>query len=141
MLQCQKTPGCRYGDAHAGPCDVVEFNPFPASTTCGAVGALMVGGRVVGQVRCELDAGHADRIPLWHPSVPGEMRRVDLTPPVDWVPATPHAMTLEWMPEAEPDLDLFDPDEHFDAEVPIVAPTCSTCGGEHGLLDPCRWGA
>lgn len=103
-------------------------------TVCGAVGALMVGGRVVGQVRCELAAGHDSPtvLPLpWRP-----------TPAI--MPGTPHRMTLTWTPEAEPDLDLFDPDEKFDAEVPFgpctmvhdfgglgdrrTRDTCRTCG-------------
>lgn len=61
-------------------------------TVCGAVGALTVGGRVVGRISCELEAGHD---------------------------ADQHAVTLTWAPEADPDLDLFDPDEHFDVVVEI----------------------
>lgn len=76
-------------------------------TTCGAVGALMVAGRVVGQIKCELDAGHDTVYPLC--SV--EHCQVH--------EVTPHAMTLTWTPEAEPDLDLFDPAESFDVDVPF----------------------
>lgn len=72
-------------------------------TVCGAVGALMVGGRVVGQVRCDLDAGHDQHTVEF-------MGQPALNTP------TPHSMTLTWEPEAEPDLDLFDPDEVFDAD-------------------------
>ena len=88
-------------------------------TSCGAVGALMVGGRVVGQVRCDLEARHDERVLVGLGEViPGGYRR----PEDEWhgtrryYPATPHAMTLTWTPEAEPDLDLFDPDEIFDAD-------------------------
>lgn len=72
-------------------------------TVCGAVGALTVGGRVVGQVRCELDAGHDVA------QLVGMFGR-------EQIAATPHSMTLTWTPEADPDLDLFDPDERFDAD-------------------------
>lgn len=34
-------------------------------------------------------------------------------------PATPHGATLTWTPEADPDLDLFDPDESFDVDVEL----------------------
>lgn len=97
-------------------------------TTCGAVGALMVGGRVVGQVKCELDAGHDEPTRrLVHDYSGGvylcrrcEASRLaavhfDCEP----LPAAPHAMTLTWTPEAEPDLDLFDPAESFDVDVPL----------------------
>lgn len=71
-------------------------------TTCGAVGALMVGGRVVGQLRCDREAGH------------------DTTAHAEKCEACrKHRAVLEWAPEADPDLDLFDPDEKFDAEVPF----------------------
>lgn len=84
---------------------------------CNAPGALMVGGRVVGQLRCELDAGHAFE---------GEMNGRK-------VRATPHAVTLTWTPEAEPDLDLFDPDERFDVEVEI--PVVGPCAVEGCVLE------
>lgn len=86
-------------------------------TACGAIGALTVGGRVVGQLRCELSAGH-DRAG-WE-----NMR---------WVDGTPHAVRLEWAPEAEPDLDLFDPDERFDVEVEI--PVVGPCAVEGCVLE------
>lgn len=78
-------------------------------TACGAIGALIVGGRVVGQVRCELDAGHIEA---------GE----SFDKIVGYVSGkTAHRVTLAWTPEAEPDLDLFDPAERFDVEVEIPA--------------------
>lgn len=96
-------------------------------TTCGAVGALMVGGRVVGQIKCELEAGHDVARPEWPP--------LDLYPGfpirgrIPAEPATPHAMTLTWTPEREPDLDLFDPAETMDVEVPVEPyPRCPVCG-------------
>lgn len=65
-------------------------------TACGAIGALIVGGRVVGELRCEKPAGH----------LVGE--------PSD------HGVMLEWGDLGEPpDLDLFDPDESFDVNVSI----------------------
>lgn len=73
-------------------------------TACGAIGALMVGGRVVGQLRCEYEAGHAD-----------PERDVDEWGSVPWA----HGVTLEWAPEHEVDLDLFDPDERFDVVVDL----------------------
>lgn len=79
-------------------------------TACGAVGALMVGGRVVGQIRCELEAGHDEPTEIslaWRPSRPLVMA------------GTPHEARLTWTPEAEPDLDLFDPDERFDVDVEL----------------------
>jgi hypothetical protein len=92
------------------------------SRRCDAVGALMVGGRVVGQLRCEKAAGHDERVLVGLGQViPGGYRQ----PEDEWqgtaryYSATPHAMTLEWTPEAEPDLDLFDPAESFDVEVPL----------------------
>lgn len=91
-------------------------------TACGAVGALMVGGKVVGQLRCERELGHdEDALVGLGEHIPGGYR-----PPRDeWIgtarvyPATPHAVTLEWTPEREPDLDLFDPDERFDVNVEL----------------------
>lgn len=76
-------------------------------TVCSAVGALTVGGRVVGRLSCELEAGHDEiraPFPAWPTYVVGP---------------TPHAVTLTWAPEAEPDLDLFDPDESFDVVVEL----------------------
>jgi hypothetical protein len=102
-------------------------------TACGAVGALMVGGRVVGQLRCEREAGHegSTEVPLaWRLDRPVVM------------PGTPHRAVLEWAPEADPDLDLFDPDERFDVDVTLGAagPLCEveTCvrhAGHEGLHD------
>jgi hypothetical protein len=87
---------------------------------CGAVGALMVGGRVVGQVVCELDAGHDVTLPA--SAIGGAF--------LPTVPGTPHAMTLTWAPEIDgPDLDLLDPAERFDTDVPFDAPRCLTCNG------------
>lgn len=79
-------------------------------TTCNAIGALTVGGRVVGAVRCGLDARHVTKADA--SDMVGRIR--------DGVPldATPHRAVLEWNIEAEPDLDLFDPAEHFDVEIP-----------------------
>ena len=68
-----------------------RHSPRPEFQTCGAIGALMVGSLVVGQLQCELDAGHGET----------------------------HRVTLEWTPEADPDLDLFDPDERFDVAVDV----------------------
>lgn len=75
-------------------------------TACGAVGALVVGGRVVGQLRCTLPAGHDEA------RLGGIFGR-------EQIPATPHEARLTWTPEAEPDLDLFDPDERFDVDVEL----------------------
>lgn len=91
-------------------------------TACGAIGALMVGGRVVGQLRCDREAGHdEDALVGLGERIPGGYR-----PPRDeWIgtrrvyPATPHGATLTWTPEADPDLDLFDPDESFDVDVEL----------------------
>jgi hypothetical protein len=80
---------------------------------CGAFGALIVGGRVVGAVKCDLEAGHDE--PTMIPTFGG-----GLTQPYDAEPGTPHAMTLTWTPESDPDLDLFDVDEHFDVDVPLI---------------------
>lgn len=93
-------------------------------TACGAVGALTVGGRVVGQLRCELEAGH-DESYFVPDSDPGR--------PFVLEPGTPHAVRLEWTPEAEPDLDLFDPDERFDVEVEI--PVVGPCAVEGCVLE------
>lgn len=73
-------------------------------TACGAVGALMVGGKVVGQLRCDLDAGHDDP----------DLLAFDIY----GIGSETHKVTLEWLPEdGPPDLDLFDPDERFDVVV------------------------
>lgn len=80
-------------------------------TACGAIGALMVGGKVVGQLRCDREAGHdIERGPEWL----DDLARFA----VRSIPATPHRHVLEWTPEHEVDLDLFDPDERFDVVVP-----------------------
>jgi len=90
---------------------------MPASA---AAGALMVGGRVVGQLRCDREAGHdEDQLVGLGEHIPGGYRE----PRHEWIgtkrvyPATPHEARLTWTPEAEPDLDLFDPDEVFDVVV------------------------
>jgi hypothetical protein len=81
-------------------------------TRCRNVGELTVGGRVVGLIRCELDAGHDVDAP-WSTDA-----RAGVTP------ATPHRATLEWAIEGE-GVNLIDwpeandPDERFDVEVPI----------------------
>lgn len=93
-------------------------------TTCGAIGALTVGGRVVGQVKCELDAGHDEER--------FAQGGASLAVMPHFAPATLHRMTLEWAPEAEPDLDLFDPGENFDVNVPFYAPVVEP----FSLLDP-----
>jgi hypothetical protein len=60
-----------------------------ADEPCEKIGALMVGGRVVGQVKCDLETEHET-----------------------------HSMTLTWSDEREVDLDLFDVAESFDVEIP-----------------------
>lgn len=77
---------------------------------CGVVGDLTVGGRVVGQIRCELDAGHE----TWQLGEAGGYA---------WVPsdAPLHRATLEWSTETIVDFDLLDPGETFD--VPVELPT------------------
>jgi hypothetical protein len=71
----------------------------------------MVGGKVVGQLRCDRPIEHT------HEGIErdgkGGWRR--------YSEPTPHRVILEWAPEAEVDLDLFDPAERFDAEVPMPA--------------------
>lgn len=91
-------------------------------TACGAVGALMVGGRVVGQLRCDREAGHdEEQLVGLGEHIPGGYRE----PRHEWIgtkrvyPPTPHRVTLEWTPERDPDLDLFDPGERFDVDVEL----------------------
>lgn len=101
-------------------------------TVCDAVGALYAGGRVVAEIRCDREAGHADGTFPRIVSAPGAI------PTVYQFEATPHSMTLTWAPEAEPDLELFDPDERFDAVVPFdVEGPCLVPGcvlvGPHGV--------
>lgn len=86
-------------------------------SACGAVGALIVGGRVVGQLRCDLDEGHDN--PLLRPAsfVDIIAGRVQNGGTVMVAPGVPHSMTMTWAPEAEPDLDALDPDESFDTVV------------------------
>lgn len=86
-------------------------------TACGAIGALMVGGRVVGELRCEKDAGHADGV--FPRIVDRGYLDGGIAPVVYQFAPTPHSMTLTWAPEGEPDLDLFDPDESFDVVVDL----------------------
>lgn len=83
---------------------MAEIIPQPIPPRCGAVGALVVGGRVVGQLRCELDAGHDDP----------DLLAFDIY----GIGSEKHRAVLEWAPEGEPDLDLFDPAERFDVEIP-----------------------
>lgn len=100
------------------------------SDKCGAIGALIVGGRVVGQVKCDLEAGHELETPVWHASVSVEMRHLGASypAPVRFIPGTPHAMTMTWNPEESVDMDLFDPAEHFDVDVPIPSELCGVGG-------------
>lgn len=94
-------------------------------TVCGAVGALIVGGRVVGQLRCGLEAGHD--VESWRDPLFGHVNaeqyaainREGNARALEHVEPTPHRAVLEWTPEAEPDLDLFDPDERFDVDVEL----------------------
>lgn len=77
--------------------------------TCPAIGALVVAGHVVGQLRCELDAGH-DVGQLLEPLG-------ILSTPTD------HRAVLRWTdPEDAVDVDLFDPKEVFDLNVELVMP-------------------
>lgn len=91
-----------------------------SATRCAHVGALMVGGHVVGQLRCELEDGH-DIFTIWRG---GERNGERLTP-------TPHRAVLEWN-VGEIDPELFNPDEHFDVDVPFPTPECG-CGGDFPL--------
>jgi len=83
-------------------------------TVCGVVGALVVGGRVVGQIRCEMSEGHRREC---------ERCRWDdgfgVGEPIGHDHPEAHRVALTWTPEAEPDLDLFDPSEPFDVDVPF----------------------
>ena len=105
-------------------------------TACGAVGALMVGGKVVGQLRCEAD--HERECPACRWGAGFGAAPVD-----EHVGHETHRVTLEWPDEgAPPDLDLFDPDERFDVDVTLGAagPLCEveTCvrhAGHEGLHD------
>jgi hypothetical protein len=83
-------------------------------TRCRNVGELTVGGRVVGRIRCELDAGHDVETPAEHAFGVTWYPRVD---------PTPHRATLEWAIEGEgvnfigwqwPEAN--DPDERFDVD-------------------------
>lgn len=74
-------------------------------TACGAIGALIVGGRVVGQLRCDKDASHTEHAKNFE-AIVGYKSGHGM-----------HRMVLEWEPEEAPDLDLFDPDESFDVVV------------------------
>lgn len=96
-------------------------------TACGSIGALMVGGRVVGQLKCELDAGHdGDQwLDPWNasrPLSPAEYAWHNRNHPgeaLERLEPTPHRVVLEWADTEPVDLDLFDPAEHFDVDVPI----------------------
>lgn len=87
-------------------------------TACGAIGALMVGGRVVGQLRCELDAGHEISVGRLDNVDSLKLARERIAAGQPFA-ATPHRVTLTWTPERDPDLDLFDPDESFDVDVEL----------------------
>lgn len=87
---------------------------------CGALGALTVGGRVVGQLRCELDAGHdVGYNDVCYCGASMDDHNDPTHRPTPGPGVTPHAVTLTWTPEAAPDLNLFDADESFDVDVPL----------------------
>lgn len=91
-------------------------------TRCGAIGAMKIAGREVGAFVCELDLGHG-------------VSGVDHEAVLSWSDAT-----IEQLPDA----DLFDPDEHFDVEVPAPKPArqhdaeCEGDWGSEGQESPCR---
>lgn len=79
--------------------------------TCPAIGALVVAGHVVGQLRCTEVVGH-DELKVRNPGFPDESYE-----------ATPHRAVLEWTdPEDTVDVDLFDPKEVFDLNIELVMP-------------------
>lgn len=104
-------------------------------THCNSTAYIVVDGREVGMLACELDEGHHDDRRL-HPlggiidevDYPDAMREYDarVTEPHRqdaWpiLPGTPHARTLTWADVTPDDIDeAFDPDEAFDLEVDIA---------------------
>lgn len=74
---------------------------------CQDVGSLTVGGKVVGRMRCQLEAGH------------DTTRVLDPAWPTYIVGPSEHAGILRWGAEAEADLDLADPSEVFDVTLDL----------------------
>ncbi len=99
-----------------------------APTRCGHTGYLLVAGRKVGVLRCELDAGHERR--RWDDPWTGLLdadlyaahnRNGGASLPM--IEGTPHRATLEWTDEdalADDWPEALDPEEPFDIEVPLV---------------------
>lgn len=96
------------------------------TTRCPVTGYLVVDGRRVRALRCQLDAGHAAERSIYDDGNGGETRdyydsaigterlRVELE-------RTPHAVTFEWDDDAELAADwpeAYDPDEPIDVDVP-----------------------
>lgn len=87
---------------------------------CPAVGALIVDGREVAQMRCDLEAGHGVSVGVLDrpESLKLATARLAAGRPMA---ARPHAFTFTWTDETAveiPDAALFDPDERFDVEIP-----------------------
>lgn len=123
------TPKCHAGTfvldgrpVTCGTCGARIPNP---PTRCPVTGYLVVDGRRIRALRCQLDAGHEVERRMLASGTPVE-RGASLwgIAPVR-LAGTPHAVTFEWEDDAELAADwpeAYDPDEPIDVDVPELEP-------------------
>lgn len=96
-------------------------------TRCEGMAHLIAGGRVVGSLRCELDAGHelATRRRVYPQGRDIESSAYDITESG----VKQHVATLHW---EDGEVIIEDPDAEPTVDVPLIElPPCDVCGRRH----------